>query len=113
MAVTPMHARVGAAVIIRGPGFSSTPSENTVQFNGTTAAVSSATATQLVVTVPAGATTGALSVTSPGGSANSASAFTVLSDAGLPTITSFTPAIGPASTAVTITGTHFDTVALN
>jgi len=110
---TPVQALVGATVIISGTGFSSTPSENTVQFNGTTAAVSSATATQLVVTVPAGATTGALSVTSPGGSANSASAFTVLSDAGLPTITSFTPAIGPASTAVTITGTHFDTVALN
>jgi YD repeat-containing protein len=41
---TPQHGQVGAAVTIQGQGFSTTPSSNTVQFNGTLAAVSAATA---------------------------------------------------------------------
>src|SRR5436189_218266 len=90
--VTP-HSRA-SRVTIAGIGFSATPAQNTVRFNGTLATVSVATTTQLTVTVPAGATTGTLSVTAPGGSSTSATAFTVAGTNGTPTISGFTPAIG-------------------
>src|SRR5439155_6740401 len=64
--------------------------------------VSSATAMQ--ATVPAGATTEPLTMTTPGGTATSASSFTVSIP---PTITGFTPTTGPAGTSVTISGTNF------
>ncbi len=104
----PKQGPVGATVTIYGTGFSSTPAQNTVQFNGTTATITSAAPGQLVVTVPAGATTGAIAATSPSGSASSTTAFTVTADNGSPTINSFTPTVGTAGTAVTITGTNFD-----
>jgi YD repeat-containing protein len=109
---TPGSGPVGTQVRIFGTGFSSTIAQDTVTFNGTTATISSATATQLVVTVPSGATTGTIGVTAPGGSATSAATFTVASVAA-PTITSFTPSIGVAGTSVSVTGTNFDTTASN
>jgi YD repeat-containing protein len=60
---------VGTAVTIYGIGFSSTPSQDTVTFNGTQAAVTSATTTTISATVPSGAGTGPVDVTSPNGSA--------------------------------------------
>ena len=68
----PASGPVGTAVTIYGTGFSPTASENTVTFNGTAASVSSASPTQLVVSVPAGATTGSIGVTAPAGSAPAA-----------------------------------------
>ncbi len=53
----------GFALTIVGTNFSSVLTENTVSFNGVPANVQSATATQLVVTAPAGATSGPVSVT--------------------------------------------------
>src|SRR5207245_9938203 len=55
-------------------------------------------------TVPSGATTGLISVTTPGGTATSATAFTVIP---APTLTSFTPTSGAVGSTVTITGTAF------
>src|SRR5207237_3747379 len=55
-------------------------------------------------TVPACPTTGPLSVTTPDGTATSASAFAVLHP---PTIASFAPGSGPVGTSVTISGTNF------
>jgi YD repeat-containing protein len=104
----PTSGPVGAAVTIHGTGFSSTPSQNTVTFDGTAATVSSASPTALVVTVPAGATTGSIAVTAPAGSASSSMPFTVTATSGAPTITSFTPTIGTPGTAVSITGTNFE-----
>ena len=96
-------------VTIYGGGFSPSPSQNAVSFNGTAAAsVQSATATQLVVPVPAGATTGPVAVSTSLGSATSREAFTVAADDGTPAITSFTPTVGLAGTAVTLNGTNFD-----
>jgi YD repeat-containing protein/VCBS repeat-containing protein len=109
---TPNSGPVGATVTIYGTGFSTTPSQNTVTFNGVTASVTSASFSQLVTTVPNGATTGTISVTTPTGSAASADSF-IVGDPGAPTITSFTPSIGLAGTAVTVTGTNFDTTAYN
>jgi len=110
---TPGQGPVGASVTISGIGFSTTPSQNTVTFNGTAATVASATANQLVVNVPVGATSGAISVTAPGGSATSSSSFVVTSTAGAPTITGFTPSVGRAGDPVTINGTNFDPVPAN
>jgi YD repeat-containing protein len=110
----PKSGPIGTSVTIQGTGFSATPASNTVQFNGTAATVTSASAHQLVASVPAGATTGTISVTVGAQSATSAESFTVTSGAGAPpTITGFSPGGGPAGTAVTITGTNFDTVLLN
>jgi YD repeat-containing protein len=109
----PPSGPVGATVTVQGTGFSATPAQNTVTFNGVTATVSAATANQLTVTVPSGATTGTIGVTAPGGSGTSAVSFTVTSTSGSPTITSFTPTIGAAGTSVTVSGTNFDTVAAN
>jgi YD repeat-containing protein len=111
LAFAPKTGLVGTVVTIYGTGFSSTPSQNTVQFNGTTATVTSSTATQIVASVPAGTTTGLISVTAPGGSDSSSDPFTVNSKA--PTIASFTPTIGVIGTAVSVTGTNFETTLNN
>jgi YD repeat-containing protein len=112
---TPKSGPVGTAVTIYGAGFSSTPASNTVQFNGTAASVTSASANQLVATVPAGATSGTISVTVGAQTGTSAESFTVTSSAvnAPPTISGFTPAGGAPGTAVTITGTSFDPVLIN
>lgn len=110
----PGSGPVGTTVTISGTGFSATAGQNTVTFNGVTATVSLATATQLVVTVPSGATTGPIAVTSPNGSATSSTSFTVgPSTTGAPSISGFTPTIGPAGTAVTINGTNFEPINTN
>ncbi len=104
---TPNSGLAGTEVTIFGTGFSSTPANNTVKFNGVTATVTSSTATQIVTTVPAGATTGPISVTAPAGTASSSTSF-VVGDPGAPTITGFTPTIGTVGTTVTITGANFE-----
>src|SRR5205085_1790489 len=48
-----------------------------------------------------------INVTTPGGSDTSTNSFTVTAPPSPPTVTSFTPASGPAGTSVTITGTNF------
>jgi YD repeat-containing protein len=110
---SPSGGAVGTTVTIAGTGFSTTPSQDAVTFNGTAATVTSATATHLVMTVPSGATTGTLHVTAPAGSATSATAFSVGASAGTPTIASLSPTIGVEGTAVTVTGTNFDTSVTN
>lgn len=75
-----------------------------VRFNNVNAAFTLGTATNLTATVPAGATTGLISVTTPSGTANSANNFVVTPG---PNISSFTPASGNIGTVVTITGANF------
>ena len=106
---TPKMGLEGTTVTIYGTGFSTTPSGNAVTFNGTTAVVSSSNATEIVTTVPAGATTGLISVTTAAGSDSSDVPFVVGTNA--PIITSFTPNIGTVGTAVTITGQNFEATA--
>jgi hypothetical protein len=74
---TPSNGVVGTTVTITGTNFDPLATNNTVKFNGTTATISSASATSLTVTVPTGATTGTITVTTPGGTATSGSSFTV------------------------------------
>lgn len=104
---TPNAGPVGTTVTIYGSGFSSTQANNTVKFNGTPAAVSAATASSLIVTVPAGATSGAISVSNSNGSVTSTATFTVGVAASGPTISSFTPEFGAAGSVVSVTGGNF------
>lgn len=109
---TPNGGPIGATVTIFGTGFSAVPSQNTVAFNGTAATVTAATVNKLTVIVPSAATSGTISVTTSSGTASSSDAFAVTA-AAVPAITGFTPAIGSAGTAVTVSGANFDPVILN
>ncbi len=112
-AFTPVSGVVGTTVTIYGTGFATTPANNNVTFNGTAAVVTTSSPTQIVVTVPSGATTGAIGVTTPNGSATSAAPFTLLTNTGVPTITGFTPGTAASGTALTVNGSNFETVASN
>ena len=112
--LTPHTGPVGTSVTIFGAGFSTTPAQNAVTFGGTATAVTSATATQLVTTVPAGLVAGSytVGVTTPGGSATR-DAFLVTAVSAAPTINGFTPAIAVAGTALTVNGTNFEPIPSN
>ena len=110
----PIGGPIGTTVTINGSGFSSTSSQDAVTYhNNIAATVTSATPTQLVTAVPTGATTGTIKVTVGSSSATSTASFTVKSSNGLPTITAFNPSIAAPGTAVTISGTNFDSTASN
>jgi YD repeat-containing protein len=104
IAFTPEIGAVGTAVVIYGTGFSANASQNTVAFNGVQAVVTSSTGTELVTSVPEGATTGLISVTSPLGSVTGAMPFTV---ANAPSIASFAPTVGKPGDVITISGNNF------
>lgn len=104
--VTPKKGPVGSRVTIYGTGFSATPSSNTVTFNGTAATVVEATKSRLEVTVPLSATTGSIAVTGTGGSAASASPFTV-GPLG-PSITSVSASVADNDDTLTIAGARFE-----
>jgi YD repeat-containing protein len=106
----PKTGPVGAVVTLHGTGFSPTPGTNAVTFNGLAAPVTSATAISLVVSVPTGATTGTIAVTTSAGSATSGSPFTVTAAGSAPTITSFSPTVGVPGTTVSVSGTNFEPV---
>lgn len=107
---TPDRGPAGSSVTIYGTGFGLTPAQNNVLFNGVAATVNASSATQIIVTVPSGAGTGPITVSTPNGTAVTTKTFEVLQSL---SITSFTPTIGTPGTAVQITGTDFDPVAAN
>lgn len=88
VAFSPNHGKAGDSVTIIGSAFIANAAQNTVNFNGTPATVSTATATTLVAVVPAGATTGPISVSNANGTATSANSFTIVA---APVITAVTP----------------------
>lgn len=103
--ITPSSGLVGIDVTITGTGFSATPAENIVKVNGVAATVKRATAVQLVVTIPANATTGPITVEVKDKTVTG-SVFTVIPTL---TITALQPTSGPKFWQVTITGTGFST----
>ena len=88
--------KVGSTVQILGQGFTGTTG---VSFNGTPAQFSVKSGTFLTATVPNGAQTGTVTVTTPGGTLTSNKSFRVT-----PQITGFSPPSGPVGTQVIITG---------
>lgn len=105
--LAPSNGAVGTEVEIRGFGFSPTAADNQVAFNGTAAAVLSSTTQSIFALVPAGATTGPVTVTNANGTATSSSPFTVK-----PTISiTLTPATATVTSGAskqftaTVTGT--------
>src|SRR5205807_163843 len=98
---SPTSGAAATSVTIAGPSFTGATA---VAFNGVSATFTVTSDTTIRATVPAGATSGPLSVTTPAGTATSAGSFTVVSG---PTITSFSPTSGPVGTSVTISGTNF------
>jgi FG-GAP-like repeat/IPT/TIG domain/Secretion system C-terminal sorting domain/FG-GAP repeat len=87
-AVAPVSAVAGATVTLSGSNFGSSPSNNIVYFGAVRAVVLSASAMQLTVRVPAGATYGPLGVTVNGLTGVSPQAFSVASPNPSPTIDS-------------------------
>jgi YD repeat-containing protein len=96
--VSPNKGPVGTTVTLFGKGFSATPSQNSVAFNGTAAAVTEAAPNRLVTSVPSGATTGAITLTAPLGNATSPSAFTVTGVTGPLTVTPTAALVLPSRT---------------
>src|SRR5947209_2779745 len=113
LSYSPLRGVSGSQVIIYGSGFSSTPSSNTVKFNGTTATVAASTDTEIITTVPAGATTGTISVKVGTTTKTGTQTFTVGPNAPPPTVTGFSPSIAAPGDALSITGTHFDAQPIN
>jgi hypothetical protein len=83
---TPTSGPLGTTVTIIGTNFSTTSTNNTVKFNGTTSVVTASTATSITTTVPVGATTGKISVTVASNTATSTNDFTVTASGGAVTI---------------------------
>jgi hypothetical protein len=104
---TPDNGFAGTSVTLTGRGFTSVSS---VSFNGTAATsfVVNST-TQITVNVPAGATTGPISVVTSAGTATSTTPFTVPTDL----VVSNGQAIGGTYRNVTVTGTGVATLASN
>jgi len=91
----PTSGKVGAKVTILGTNLTGTTA---VSFNGTPATFTAKSA-EITTTVPSGATTGTVTVTTPGGTLSTNAAFEVT-----PQILSFAPPSGPVGTVVTING---------
>ncbi|WP_211212345.1 IPT/TIG domain-containing protein, partial [Rudaea cellulosilytica] len=108
--INPTSGVVGTTVTITGTNFSPTAANNSVSFNGTAATVTAASTTSLTVTVPAGATSGAVAVTVNGMTATGPSFTVLLPD---PTINGFSPSSGPWGTSVVISGTNFSSTPTN
>jgi uncharacterized protein (TIGR03437 family) len=68
--IAPTSGQVGTQVRITGTVFGNTQGTSLVRFNGKAAAASSWSASQIVCAVPAGATTGQVTVTTTGGTSN-------------------------------------------
>jgi YD repeat-containing protein len=110
-AFAPTHGAIGTPVTIQGQGFDTNAANDTVSFNGAVASVASATTTQLMVSVPSGATTGPLSVMADGQTAASATPFVIDDTGEPPAITQVSPTVAAVGSTVTVTGTHLDPLA--
>ncbi len=99
---TPMTAASGATVTINGTNLTGATA---VSFGGVAAAsFTVVNANQITAVVASGGASGAVTVTTPGGTTSDATAFTFIP---APTISSFTPATAAAGATVTINGANF------
>ncbi len=110
--LTPSLGPIGTTVSIDGSGFDANPASNQVTFNGTAAQVSASTISSIQTSVPAGAISGPITVTTSTGSTTSSLDFTVSGAAAnpVPSISSLSPSSLPASGSqqtLIINGTGF------
>ncbi len=101
---TPDQGLTGTTVTINGSHFAQSISDNIVTFNGKTAKINSASATQLVAVVPADATSGKVRVSVNGSVGVSVNDFIVY---GTPVITDLVPRSAETGTVITLTGRNF------
>ena len=112
--MAPSSGRAGTSVAIGGSGFSAVAGENLVTFAGldnraVRAPIGAATASNLTVTVPAGAVTGYVTVRA-GSKSSIGRVFTVPEDFPRPAIATLAPSsvlVGTTSTDLEIAGTGF------
>ena len=97
VALTRYRGKVGGVVQILGGGLIGTSS---VAFNGAPASFTVVSDTYLTAVVPNGASTGPVTLMTPGGNLTSNNTFRVR-----PVILSFSPSSSPVGTAVTLSGT--------
>jgi large repetitive protein len=79
----PSQGSAGSVVTITGQNFDPDPTGDQVLFSSLPATIQSASATQIIVTAPAGVTSGRISVTTAGGTATSATDFSTNTISGL------------------------------
>ena len=109
----PESGQPGTLVTITGSNFGSDPKQITVLLSGSSATVQSASTNVIVALVPAGATNGPISVTSPIGTGTSGRSFRVdPPGSGPPSITSINPPIASVNSTVIISGSNFSLRAL-
>ena len=97
---TPASGGVGTAVTISGNNLKGAIQ---VAFNGASAGFKFS-GMKIIASVPANASNGPISVTTPGGIGLSVTNFTFVAT---PTVTGFSPLSGPVGAQITITGTNF------
>ena len=102
----PTEGPVGTRVVVTGSNFHADPAWNKVFVNGTAAQVVAASPQRLEFIVPEGATSGPISVTVAGQTAQSTGMFSVL-EFSAPVITDFTPKVGAAGTSIAVIGENF------
>ena len=90
---------VGSTVLLTGTNLTGT---FTVRFNGSGASFTVLSATSISAVVPAGATTGTISLATPIGATSSAGTFVV--GVPFPSISGLSPSGGPVGTVLTLTG---------
>ncbi len=100
---TPSSGPVGATVVVTGTGFTGATA---VAVNGTAATFTVNSPTQITMTIPAGATTGTIRITTPNGAATSAGPLTVLPPGSAPTISGISPPSASPGSQIIITGTN-------
>jgi hypothetical protein len=107
---SPSSGTTGTTVTISGSGFTGATA---LTFNGAAAAFTVNSASQITATVPSGASSGPIRITTPAGTATSSTSFSITSSTQAPpsiappSIGSFSPDSGTAGTTVTISGSGF------
>jgi len=96
---SPTNGIVGSSVVLTGANFTGATG---LVFNTTMASFTITASNVISAIVPTNATTGPLTVTTPGGGVISTNNFRVV-----PNILTFSPPLGPVGTVVTILGTSF------